>query len=441
MAASQPPLTLQQRYRRNGWRVFMVVGGLVMLSIGLLVYLALDDAPVDDADLRLTLTPAPDDQNGMRVLDALYLVFEEMDESDAPNISDLLEPEDGSAPDWEAIRARLAEVEPHLAKADEALAAPHFHGPWPLRPDSTMPGINASIALANFLTAKARLQLHDGDPEAAWQTLTKVLELAERLEDCKSALIAYLVAQACKSIAAMEPIGENLSAFAPDRATARQRTDQLAHYRSTDEDLRNALRGEYMWFVSVQEMMQDHAKREPNLAMPYLYKPNRTQAYVANYHREMHDNIGRPDAQVAFPYGEELTRQMYGPIRLDMVDNVIGKTVIALGLSGIGDVVKKSNRFNAQLELLRLGLALTAYANGHGGALPATLEALAPDYIDAIPVDPITHEPFQYDPAKRKVWSIGPDLKDDGGLPIGERNHREPHDIVVEIPDGGNSPG
>ncbi|MEM1058613.1 MAG: hypothetical protein AAGK14_05145, partial [Verrucomicrobiota bacterium] len=55
--------------------------------------------------------------------------------------------------------------------------------------------------------------------------------------------------------------------------------------------------------------------------------------------------------------------------------------------------------------------------------------------INAVPLDPFTGEPFHYDPAARKVWSVGPDLADDGGLPLGDGQSRDdPHDVVVEIP-------
>jgi hypothetical protein len=45
------------------------------------------------------------------------------------------------------------------------------------------------------------------------------------------------------------------------------------------------------------------------------------------------------------------------------------------------------------------------------------LSALAPDYLDAIPQDPFDGQPLRYRPQGHgyMLYSIGPDLKDDGG--------------------------
>ncbi|MDP0497888.1 MAG: hypothetical protein Q7Q73_16925 [Verrucomicrobiota bacterium JB024] len=65
------------------------------------------------------------------------------------------------------------------------------------------------------------------------------------------------------------------------------------------------------------------------------------------------------------------------------------------------------------------GLAVNAYADDHGGQLPATLEALVPDYLSALPVDPFTADGsgFHYVPTGGhfRLWALGQDGKDDRG--------------------------
>jgi hypothetical protein len=61
-------------------------------------------------------------------------------------------------------------------------------------------------------------------------------------------------------------------------------------------------------------------------------------------------------------------------------------------------------------------LACERYRLRHG-EWPAGLEALVPEFLDPVPVDPFDDEPIRY---KRfdmviKVWSIGEDMTDDGG--------------------------
>jgi len=66
----------------------------------------------------------------------------------------------------------------------------------------------------------------------------------------------------------------------------------------------------------------------------------------------------------------------------------------------------------ANLRLTRTSLILRAWMLDHDGQLPESLDALVPDYLPALPVDPYDGQPLRYD--KEKLWSVGHDLKDGG---------------------------
>ncbi|MEO0795672.1 MAG: hypothetical protein AAFX93_10935 [Verrucomicrobiota bacterium] len=59
-------------------------------------------------------------------------------------------------------------------------------------------------------------------------------------------------------------------------------------------------------------------------------------------------------------------------------------------------------------------LALAAYHQDHS-ELPETLDALVPDYIPTVPLDPFDGEPMRYDRDKRIIYSVGEDFVDNGG--------------------------
>jgi len=64
-------------------------------------------------------------------------------------------------------------------------------------------------------------------------------------------------------------------------------------------------------------------------------------------------------------------------------------------------------------------LALHAYQLDHG-SYPATLTALVPGYLNSIPDDPFAlNGPLRYRLKGQQyvLYSIGPDGKDDGGVP------------------------
>lgn len=71
-------------------------------------------------------------------------------------------------------------------------------------------------------------------------------------------------------------------------------------------------------------------------------------------------------------------------------------------------------------RLLLTSIALRAYRLDHG-AFPHTLAALVPDYLTAVPLDPFTDDQpliYRLDRSTFIIYSVGPDMHDDGGNPI-----------------------
>jgi hypothetical protein len=105
----------------------------------------------------------------------------------------------------------------------------------------------------------------------------------------------------------------------------------------------------------------------------------------------------------------------------------------------------------------RIVMALNAYQNQHG-KLPERLEALVPAFIPEFPLDPYNGQPFHFRICEDReviphlsidaveigqglVWSVGPDLLDDGGgvqglnrepLDVFFRHHHE--DMIFVVP-------
>ena len=60
---------------------------------------------------------------------------------------------------------------------------------------------------------------------------------------------------------------------------------------------------------------------------------------------------------------------------------------------------------DALLSATQVRLAVAAYV-AEQGDLPSTIEALVPDYLDAIPVDPFDGKAIRYDRDRAWVYSI-----------------------------------
>ena len=88
----------------------------------------------------------------------------------------------------------------------------------------------------------------------------------------------------------------------------------------------------------------------------------------------------------------------------------------------------------AQIGLCRVVLALKAHKY-EGGQYPATLEDLQKTLGWTLPEDPFSGKGFVYQPKGKgfKLYSIGPNLKDDGGIgkKRGARAWESPEDDIV----------
>ena len=59
-------------------------------------------------------------------------------------------------------------------------------------------------------------------------------------------------------------------------------------------------------------------------------------------------------------------------------------------------------------------IALRAYDAAHG-ELPVTLAELVPAYLPQVPADGFDGAQLRYSRERKLVWSVGDDLRDDGG--------------------------
>jgi len=88
-------------------------------------------------------------------------------------------------------------------------------------------------------------------------------------------------------------------------------------------------------------------------------------------------------------------------------------------------------RMRASYAALRLNAGLRRH-KAVRGTYPETLDALAPEWIEVLPPDPFSGQPFHYrlDEGKWTLWSVGFDQDDDNGDKTLAWNSREDGDMV-----------
>lgn len=90
----------------------------------------------------------------------------------------------------------------------------------------------------------------------------------------------------------------------------------------------------------------------------------------------------------------------------------------------LSGAIKRASEADAHHLLACTALAVEKY-RARTGKLPARLDELAPSYLDAIPKDPFDGKPLRMAVSQGGIllYSIGPDLKDEGGAPWDDEKH------------------
>ena len=94
--------------------------------------------------------------------------------------------------------------------------------------------------------------------------------------------------------------------------------------------------------------------------------------------------------------------------------NPIGEIYYSMMMPALAGNLGKKSRIDVQLRATQTILALRAYQLTHG-KLPENLDALVPEFLDKVPVDDFNGRPLHYSAEKKIVYSVGRNLKDDGG--------------------------
>lgn len=106
------------------------------------------------------------------------------------------------------------------------------------------------------------------------------------------------------------------------------------------------------------------------------------------------------------------------------------EVLIAIAMPVTGGMGSKAARIQTRLDQARLACALERHYLQHH-QYPAALSTLVPGFISSVPLDVIDGQPMRYaktDAGRYKLWSLGTDANDDGGivLPSAEDNPEAP---------------
>ena len=322
-----------------------------------------------DADLAIASAPVADEANGFLRLEeaarAIRLLPEERARLAAP----------APGPPDPALDLRIAEAnESALALLDAAIRAPGFASG---RIRELGPEIDAWKTLARISGVRAAVQARAGNAQGAVADAMAPIELGRRVAaDPHCPLWCAIVAFGLKRIGTTA-----LAAALPHLSPTPEESRALAAALARDATDRAAWRG--TWAVEYQRMKQLGGKMSDDEAEDL-------DAAAVQF-RTIRDRVGRPCSDWLAPAGDRKA------------------AMLRLGSFDFGSFEVRRCLSDTDIAAAEALFALRAFAVEHG-ALPATLDALVPRYLDAVPRDAFDGAPLRYAPARRLLMSVGSDL-------------------------------
>jgi hypothetical protein len=287
-------------------------------------------------------------------------------------------------------------------------------------------GIKRGMQLSEMA---AILDAENNDEKQAADDVLIILSLARSLK-AEPVLISQLVRTAGfpLAVAALEQV-VNRTTLSPESLTGLSKAFQsMEDYDARGEGFSRAMAGELAMHLGLLDNQNKLARYLSTL---------KTTDIPDEQRRRMVEHLKQPGSlKEEQDYLETTSQQLLSarkeafPGRLKVVADLIRQRVteatdrgllLNVWLSdGLDKHVNREARCLANLRLALTAVALEKFRAAHNNRYPASLSELTPDYLAATLMDPFDGQPLRYQKqgAGYVLYSIGPDLKDDGGKPM-----------------------
>lgn len=279
------------------------------------------------------------------------------------------------------------------------------------------------------LCASSARKLAQGDTEGALDDALTALKFGCDMGAEGGVLISSLISIALENVA-LRQIGNVVASGALTREQLDRVRFTLEHVERASPGAAAGFRGEREAMrVSMQEVVQqisagDAVTKEEAERIDALMKEYGVtrQELLRVIGRVSAANVRMFDAMIADmakPVSERRTAEQVQEIAASAL-SAQEREMFACAIPNFTEAGVRDASAVARLRMARLETALHAWKLG-GGAAPATLDALVPAHLNAVPADPFTGAPLNYrageDGRSWTIWSVGPDLaSQDAGL-------------------------
>ena len=402
------PGTLPTRLRTAAVAVVLVV-----MAVGLLLIWPSRQITVDERLLVPRIPSGGTNGNAVVLLDQAWSRFRSTNE-----LSELRQALNRNKPlDIEKARRIVATEGETLRLIHEAfrqqeceLLAPPSRGTNPTIRRGWPSMMRLSILEAEFQEQSSRLNLLEHSMD--------VIRLSHRLEDSGGGSWEYLQAMSAK-IQGLETMRRFAGEAEIDPQVLIRLAAELARYPANGSGLSNAFRWDFVSNFQFMTNQMSFVSSPTNSAVSiptptFLFDGDRVRQLSAVRTFEFLASI--QPRWVASPVRQIVASRKQPMGWLSLLRGNAAGVVIQESLEEEGVLLVESKcREVNEVSATRVILALRAHQLMKGD-LPSSLDALVPAFLDEVPLDNFDGQPLRYSREKRLVWSVGTDLRDNGGV-------------------------
>ncbi|KPK61883.1 MAG: hypothetical protein AMK73_07440 [Planctomycetes bacterium SM23_32] len=390
-----------------------------------------DAPPPDDADLRMVRLDIPPEENAFTYLEALQVRLYGPQEGEGGSPHGIVH---GKAWDAAAAADLLKRNEEALSHFDRALECRRLQMPAATEGPDRGRALSGCQEVALLNRLRARWLLREGRHREALERAMAGVRFAQMIEQSAGGIPQWQLGASVKRVA-LETLQEMLAEAELPPELWRRHAAALAECGASRQGLADALRAEYVLAARTVDQVAggDHGldarlgwSGERARRSSYHFQPNRTKRALAATFRAIIANAPLSFAQRDFSGVASGSDPVLVGRRIRALDNpaswiipnrpnMLGRALIAVLTPDYARIHEEKCVENVRVGATRALLALKAYKLEHG-ELPDSLDALVPDYVNAVPSDDFDGEPLRYSREKRVVYSVGRDLVDDGGV-------------------------